>query len=232
MLKEQGKVFLYLYMVRYFFISLFFGLGAGLISLMWADLVFGQPAQIIIIRHAEKPEKGPCLSMRGEQRAAALPYYFESSELLVKSPLRAVFAEYKNKPLAALRSLETCKKIADHFGLSTDFSYHPSQSKELALGLLSNELLKGASVLICWNHTDIIDLVEALGGKGLTSWTEDIYDQTVILSYTSGNKISQQISLQKLLYGDRSKESDQIIAIESISARCEEPVNLVDSSLN
>ena len=56
-----------------------------LLCLAWScatSLVYGRPDQVIIIRHAEKPEEGEDLTAKGRQRAAALAPFFQDGEHL------------------------------------------------------------------------------------------------------------------------------------------------------
>jgi len=52
---------------------------ALLVWATWACSLHADPAQVILIRHAEKPEQGHDLSLPGRQRAAALVPYFREN---------------------------------------------------------------------------------------------------------------------------------------------------------
>src|SRR4051812_2923021 len=86
----------------------------GLFLSLWAASCYSHPAQVIIIRHAEKPDDGNELSLRGEERAAALvPYFLKTGELLkFKTPV-AIYAQRPKDADSSLRSIETVKPLAD-----------------------------------------------------------------------------------------------------------------------
>ena len=79
-----------------------------MLALVIACQAMAQPAQVIIIRHAEKPTSGNELSLRGEERAAALvPFFLGADELLeFKTPV-AIYAQAQKKETSSIRSIET-----------------------------------------------------------------------------------------------------------------------------
>ena len=51
------------------------------------------PAQVVIIRHGEKPAEGNGLNARGFQRAAALPQFFQNNPTVTAfGPAAAIYA--------------------------------------------------------------------------------------------------------------------------------------------
>ena len=71
-----------------------------LISVVWVSRLSAEPAQVIIIRHAEKPDEGNELSLAGRERAAALaPYFLGETALLRFGPPVAIYVQRRRKKL-------------------------------------------------------------------------------------------------------------------------------------
>ena len=83
------------------------------IWLLGVSAGFAQPAQVIIIRHAEKPDSGNGLSLKGMKRAAALVPYFLGTESLLKfgEPV-AIYAQAQRHETSSIRPIETVRPLA------------------------------------------------------------------------------------------------------------------------
>ena len=80
----------------------------GFSSTSWAT-----PAQVLIIRHAEKPASGPDLSPQGYQHAQELVSYFESNpEVTQYGRPFAIYAMANNSADSGLRPIETVTPLA------------------------------------------------------------------------------------------------------------------------
>jgi hypothetical protein len=76
-----------------------------LIVLFFASSLLAEPAQVIIIRHAEKPEDGNELSLEGRERAAALaPYFLANLDLLEFGPPVAIYAQAQKRLYMTIRA--------------------------------------------------------------------------------------------------------------------------------
>ena len=83
---------------------------AVVVACLFAAGAFAGPAQVIIIRHAEKPPVGDDLTPKGRQRAAALvPYFLETPEVLEYKLPAAIYA------LKARRHMALYGTTTDHF---------------------------------------------------------------------------------------------------------------------
>lgn len=86
------------------------------------------PAQIIIIRHGEKPVNSNELNLKGQERAAALAPYFLTTKALVQyGPSVAIYAQQPNGDDPSLRPLQTCLPTATALHLQVNTQYGHQQ---------------------------------------------------------------------------------------------------------
>src|SRR6476659_2168979 len=97
-----------------------------LLILIFASRAFSEPAQVIIIRHGEKPDpEGAELSLKGRERAAALvPYFLGDSDVLEFGPPVAIYAQAQNekKKESSVRSIQTVTPLAEALHLEVNHS--------------------------------------------------------------------------------------------------------------
>jgi hypothetical protein len=118
-----------------------------------------RPAQIIVIRHAEKPpdEEDPHLSRAGVKRAEQLVSFITTDPAMIRfGPPVAVFATQTTMRGPGQRTQETVAPYA------------------------------GKTVLICWNHEEIPSLVAALGVPEPPKWKASVFDLVYVISYRGG----------------------------------------------
>ena len=166
------------------------------------------PAQILILRHGEKPgdpeqnDGGPDLSVRGYERAAALAYcvpdQFGKPDILFATQA----SKHSNRPR------ETLRPLAEALGLNIHCGYADGEFGQLAEHILSSGKCAGQRVLVCWHHGEIPALAQALGGLPPESkWPGKIFDRVWRLTYGKGcgqppRDIAVDNLPQRLLYGD------------------------------
>jgi hypothetical protein len=162
------------------------------------------PAQVIIIRHAEKPPTGDDLNAKGRQRAAALvPYFLEAPEVLeYKTPV-AIYAQKSTDSHKSRRPVDTIKGLAK--ALNQELIQYP---REDALVMVKDIMAKpeyeGKMVLICWSHTGIPDMAKAFGVKDVPEWPGSVYDRDWIITFNKGETSFKSVP-QKLMFGDSEK---------------------------
>nr|WP_223241964.1 hypothetical protein [Streptomyces sp. CBMA123] len=172
----------------------------------------GGAAFVMIIRHGEKPggsqpgldENGKhdskSLTQRGWDRAKALPTLFAPPATGLRAPAR-IYAATDQGPMAgAHRMRQTVTPLGAKLGLTVDTTYAESQETGLAGAALAGT----QPVLICWEHSRIPRIVEALGAAGSgapTSWP-DRFDLVWVLSRSAGGPWTFQEVRQHLLDGD------------------------------
>lgn len=195
--------------------------------LMMAPLVstaIAKPKNVIITRHGDKPPVGNCLSLQGLERAAALAYYFAGTPLYNTPPISHIFAEYKGKENSSMRSVQTCAPTATHLKLPLNSSFSRKQIPEIAKEILTNAKYENSTVLVCWDHGSINELVQALGGEAPDKWEHDVFDQVFMLTYQADAKPKFQKILQKLMFGDRATFEDKPQPLAPISVKCPDKV--------
>ncbi len=129
------------------------------------------PLTVVIIRHAEKPEKGDNLSCQGLNRAMQLP------AVLVKQfgvPNYAyVPAPSVGKATKSGRMMQTIWPLAVKYNLTVNSKYEVKQTAALA----KNILKRSGTILIVWEHNNIADIATALGAKAKSlKWPDNDYD--------------------------------------------------------
>lgn len=164
------------------------------------------PAQVLIIRHGEKPgdpsapddptDRG--LSTRGRERAAALAYSIPDA-----FP-RPDFLFATKDSDSSKRPGETIAPLAARLKLDVDQKYADKDYCELAKEILGHPKYAGKRVLICWHHGKIPDLAAALKAPvppDKQKWGGNVFDRVWQLDYSAGSATLTDLP-QRLLYGD------------------------------
>jgi hypothetical protein len=170
--------------------------------------------KLMVIRHAEKPEKQTGvfgvteagardkdeLTPKGWQRAGALVRFFNP---VIAAGLRAgmavpgaIFAARATSDNPSKRAVHTVRPLATdlRLGVCADFALH--QEKDLVDAAMN----AAAAVLICWHHERIPKLVARLGVE-IGDWPDAVYDRVLILDRAK-DAWSLSVLEQHLLSGD------------------------------
>ena len=140
--------------------------------------------RVVIIRHAEKPEKGDNLSCKGFNRSLALTSVLYNKFRL---PDRIFVSEVGNgKTTNQLRMLETIAPFAIKYNINIDTRFEVDDVKDVAAAILKTN----GYALVVWQHDKIDNIVKALGAdtKGI-KWSDDDYDSIWIVSFKNGKAI-------------------------------------------
>ena len=146
---------------------------------------------MLIIRHGEKPDTGRDLSPSGQQRAEAYIHYFQTFTVDSKQLTPdAIFAAKDSKE--SERPRLTVEPFAQAEKLRIDTRFSSGQSTELSAALRATE--QGKRILISWHHTDIPDLLRALGAKPKHllpdgKWPDPVFDWVIMLSYDQDGRL-------------------------------------------
>ena len=146
-----------------------------------------QPAtnlkQVVIIRHAEKPDKGDNLSCQGFNRAIALPDVLYAK---YKLPDHIFVADIKSgKSTNQSRMYQTIVPFAIKYNLDIDTRYAAEDVKDLAEAIQKTS----GYVLVVWEHNGIEDLVQKLGIENKEKWKDSDYDSIWIVTFTNGKAV-------------------------------------------
>lgn len=167
-------------------------------------LVYAAPAQVIVIRHGEKPPVGDNLTLKGRERAAALvPYFLYTKALTSFGTPVAIYAE-GTTTTTPTRAMETCNPLAEQLGLKLLSQYTRNQYPAMVQEVLKNPQYNGKTVLICWEHKHIPDIVSALGVQPkMSAWPGKVYDRTLLITYKPDGTVASFKNIpQQLLFGD------------------------------
>ncbi len=157
------------------------------------------PAQIVLLRHAEKPDDNDRadLSLKGRIRAAALavflPDHFGRPDQLIATKA----SRESNRPALTL------KPLSESLGLAIDTRFEDTDYKHWAKILAESPTYRDARIVICWHHGTIPQFARALGVHDAPDhWEDDVFDRIwQIDGFPSSASLKRYH--QKLLYGDR-----------------------------
>lgn len=167
------------------------------------------PAQIIIIRHAEKFEDRHKvhLSPRGLTRARALAQFFQSDPRVLEYGLpAAIIAQSPSERKKSVRCEETVGPLAQALGQPIINGFAYGEASRLAEWLRASHEWDAKSVLICAQHMDVVALTKALGVPHVRQrvWPHETYDRVWLIDFspTDGTVTAFRDFPQELLFGD------------------------------
>jgi hypothetical protein len=180
----------------------------ALISILAAaNVASAQPAQVIIIRHAEKPEEGNELNLRGRERAGALASYFQSSPDVTefKTPV-AIYAQLPKDTTSSIRSAQTVQPLADALHESLHRTFTKTQHPQMVEEIMHKPEYAGHTVLICWEHKVIPEMAREFGVTDApTKWAGEVYDRAWVITFHNGSKPTFKNVPQRLMFGDSNE---------------------------
>lgn len=142
-----------------------------------------QLKEVIIIRHAEKPENGDNLSCKGLNRALELP------DLLKKKigvpDYIFVPAINTGKKTSTARMYQTVVPFAVKYNLNVNTKYDVDDTKDLAKDVLRRK----GTVLLVWEHDRIDNIAKALGVQNASKWPGNDFDSIWIIDFQGGKAI-------------------------------------------
>ena len=170
------------------------------LALSGCTRVRATPAQIIFLRHAEKPAEGPELNARGWERAKALATLFtQDARVLEHGPAVVIYAM---KPGSA-RAVQTMEATARALHVPIKTKYTREQIDDLVGAIEKPKAYDGKTVIVCWEHKKIPEMLKAFGWTaGPKKWNDDTYDRLWVLDFEHGKPVRLRDLPQKLLPGD------------------------------
>ena len=155
----------------------------GWMLLMTISVAVAQPAQIMLIRHAEKPadRHDPRLASAGRLRAQAWADYFTASP--ARTP-DALFAAKPSRKRPSVRPIETLEPLATRLHLKIQCPEESADFAKLAQQLLTDPRWRGKKVVVCWVHQQLPQFARALGVKPEPlPWKEDDYRSGYLVTF-------------------------------------------------
>lgn len=162
------------------------------------------PAQVIIIRHAEKPLSGQSLSQKGKERAAALvPFFLNAHDMVVFGAPTAIYAAAAIKETDSKRTAETVQGLADALKITVNNRFEVDDYKAMVSEIKSTPSYTGKTVLICWEHQVIPEIARSFGVLQTPArWPGEVFDRTWVISFQIKGKPVFQNLPQRLMFGD------------------------------
>lgn len=189
--------------------------------LMCSISAFAAPAQVILIRHGEKPAQGNELNAQGFQRANALVKYFQTDPAVTRygTPV-AIYAMAPKNATGSIRAIQTVTPLAAALKLTINKDYMRDQADELVKAIMENPEYDGRMVLVCWEHSVLVDIAAALAAYGGSdqavkdalpvSWAGQVFDRAWVLSFT-GNKVTSFLDApEHVLPGDSAVKISEV----------------------
>jgi hypothetical protein len=178
------------------------------VLLLTALPVDAQPAQVILLRHAEKPadEADVHLTARGQERAQALVTLLgRGSALTSNAPVAALYATRVTRKSRGQRTGETLAPLSQDLHLPVNTAFHSDDYAALARSVVHNSAYDGKTVIICWTHTEMAQLATALGVKPKPpAWKDKVFDRLWIITPASSSATLREVP-QRLLPGDSTR---------------------------
>lgn len=164
------------------------------------------PAEVLLIRHGEKPPQGAELNQQGWQRAKALPTMFHNRDEFRKYGLPvALFAMRPDHDGGSIRAIQTLQYVSKDLGIAINTDFTRDQISELVQKIKTDKSLDGQMVVICWEHKVLIDIAKAFGKSTPPPWPGKQFDRVWALDFnSSGTLISFNNFPQRLLPGDNA----------------------------
>jgi len=142
----------------------------------------GPLLQLVIIRHGEKPTEGDNLSAQGFERALALPAVLNK---VMPRPPHFTYVPCIGTDKDAttrVRMMQTVLPYAVQHNLTINSDYAPDEIAGLVKEL---RRLRG-TVLLVWEHHNIVKIAEALGIEEPQEWPDDDYDSIWTITFRKG----------------------------------------------
>jgi len=170
-------------------------------------------ANVLIIRHGEKPETGTDLAVAGQERAQVYVIYFQNYSINSSTiKLNYLFAAADSTD--SHRPRLTIEPLSKAIGLSIDDKHKDTDYKKVADDIKGNSKYENSNILICWHHEEILDLVKELGvdpaklpptANWPSSWPGSVFGWLLQISYDGNGNVqpSQTFCIsEKLMYDD------------------------------
>jgi len=166
-----------------------------------------QPAEIILIRHAEEPssDNSTHLSSRGRDRAQALVNFFLNDPRVNQNGTPYVLLAANPRPGGSVRARETLEPLGRALGKPVATPVVADKFAVLANSIRANPRYRGKTIVIAWSRESLPDLAAALGANPRPpAWNNNTFDRAYVLMRTqSGYKLTN--IPQRLLSGDAQR---------------------------
>jgi len=145
------------------------------------------------------------LNSQGKARANALPHFFKTNPLVLEfgDPV-AIFAFRPEFFYSSIRGIRTITPTANAFGLPVHSPYTSTETTPMAQLVLSQPEYDGKTVLICWEHNNMGNLVTAFGAPTPPHYPGSRFDLVYKITFTDPDRPTFCCALQELMSDDSS----------------------------
>ncbi len=173
-------------------------------------MTLAMPAEVLLIRHAEKPtegDEGMELSEKGWLRAQALPKLFKQPEfkgLMDRKVILIAMAQKKRN--SSIRPIQTLKYLSVSLNTQIETPYTRDDYGFLVNQLRGNPFFKNKTVIICWEGTVLSSIARSLGVYPVPELRKRDFDRAWVLKFNDNGALSRFQDLpQRLLPGDANR---------------------------
>ena len=168
--------------------------------------VWATPAQVVIIRHAEKLASGGEVNRQGCERAYLLPKFFLNNSTVEQfgTPV-ATYAVEPNTAYSAIRAIQTIAPTAQALSLQILDPATRIDYSRIVEQIMSNPAYDGKTVLMAWEHKAIPGLAQAFGATladYMMKWPGRVFDEAWVINFVGANAPSVQIIPEGVLPSD------------------------------
>jgi hypothetical protein len=147
------------------------------------------PSRLIVFRHAEKTgdKRDPHLSLPGRQRAERLVEYIPAT---FGQPQFLIAARTSNR---SRRPVETLEPLAAALALGLWAKIDDDEPAELIEALRGKQRYRGKLGVICWRHSELPGLLQALGVEPETfpkAWDENDYTTVIDVTFAGNGEVN------------------------------------------
>jgi len=165
--------------------------------------LLAMPSQVILIRHAEKPDIGNGLSKAGFQRAAAfVPFFTLNPESNLFNSPAVIFSQGTSHNHQSTRPCQTVGPLANALGVDLISEFSQQKYDDMVKEIKSNSTYNGKTVLICWSHQCLGDIAASFGVSPKPTYPDGIFDRLWIIDFSGNDVTAFQDLPQQLMYGD------------------------------
>ena len=147
------------------------------------------PAEIILLRHGEEPadETDPDLDQAGRNRADRLvdfiPATFGNPDFVITAAANRT----------SVRCYLTMRPLCTSLGMRICASLKANESQALASQLLVDDTFSNKTIVVCWTHTELPHLAEALKARRADyprPWDESVFNLILHVRYSAPGRPS------------------------------------------
>jgi hypothetical protein len=168
-----------------------------------------RPKTILVIRHAEKPDdkNDIHLSAEGKKRADALPGLFNKTASRPDPFPTPDFIIAAMESKHSNRSIETVTPLSKELKQKVIAEFLDEEFDKQATQLFTNPKYEGKTVLVCWHHGKIPELLHALGiDPKPKKIDEAVFDRVWVVSFGEKGKNTPLVKRSQALMPGDAKE--------------------------